>query len=86
MTAVTYTSDLALITLFESTTGINDYGGGGGAASAGIDYAIEGTNAVDKQVNATERGFLFTDAGGAWTIGADDHFFIWVVRRYLWSC
>lgn len=78
MAVATYTSDLALITLFESTTGISNYGGGGGAASAGIDYAIEGTNAVDKQVNATERGFLFTDAGGAWTIGADDHFYIWV--------
>lgn len=79
MTAVTYTSDLALITLFENTTGITNYGGGGGAAAAGVDYAIEGTNAVDKQVNATERGFLFADAGGAWTIGADDHFYIWVV-------
>ena len=55
MTAVTYTSDLSDITLFESTTGINNYGGGGGAAGAGVDYAIEGTNAIDKQVNNTER-------------------------------
>jgi len=78
MTVATYTSDLTDITMFESTTGISDYGGGGGAASAGIDYAIEGTNAIDKQVNNTERGFLFT-AAGAFTIGADDHFFEWVV-------
>lgn len=78
MALATYVSDLALITLFESTSGIGNFGGGGGAASAGIDYAIEGTNAVDKQVNATERGFLFT-AAGDFTIGADDHFYIWVV-------
>lgn len=77
MVAVTYTSDLTDITLFESTTGISNYGGGGGAAAAGVDYAIEGTNAIDKQVNNTERGFLFQDAA-AWTIGADDHFYIWV--------
>lgn len=79
MTVATYTSDLALISLFEDTTGISNYGGGGGAAAADPDYAIEGTNAINKQVNATERGFLFVDAGGAWTIGADDHFYIWVV-------
>jgi hypothetical protein len=78
MTVATYTSDLTDITLFESTTGIGNYGGGGGAAGAGIDYAIEGTNAIDKQVNATERGFLFT-AGSSFTIGADDHFYEWVV-------
>ena len=77
MVAVTYTSDLTDITLFESTTGITNYGGGGAAASAGIDYAIEGTNCIDKQVNATERGFLF-GAASAFTIGADDHFYEWV--------
>jgi len=77
MAAATYTSDLTDITLFESTTGVSNYGGGGGAAAAGIDYAIEGTNCVDKQVNATERGFLF-QAGASFTIGADDHFYEWV--------
>jgi len=78
LTVATYVSDLTDISLFESTTGITDFGGGGGAASAGVDYAIEGTNAVDKQVNATERGFLF-GAGANFVIFPKDHFYIWVV-------
>lgn len=78
MVAATYTSDLADINLFESTTGITAYGGGGAGLGAGPDYSIEGTNAVDKQVSASEKGFLYT-AGAAFTIGADDHFFEWII-------
>lgn len=78
MVAATYTSDLTDIFLFEVTTGITAYGGGGAGLGAGPDYAIEGTNAVDKQVSASEKGFMY-DNGAAFTIGPNDHFFIWLV-------
>lgn len=78
MVAATYTSDLTDIFLFESTSGVGAYGGGGAGLGAGPDYAIEGTNAVDKQVSASEKGFMY-DNGANFTIGADDHFFIWLV-------
>lgn len=76
MAVATYTSDLTDIFLFESTTGVTAFGGGASGLGASPDYAVEGTNAVDKQVSASEKGFLFA-AGAAFTIGADDHFFIW---------
>ncbi len=78
MVAATYTSDLTDIYMFESTGGVTAYGGGASGLGAGPDYAIEGTNAVDKQVSASEKGFLY-GAGAAFTIGADDHFFIWCI-------
>lgn len=76
MVAATYTSDLTDIFLFESTTGVSAYGGGASGLGASPDYAVEGTNSVDKQVSAAEKGFLFA-AAAPFTIGADDHFFIW---------
>lgn len=78
MTVASYVSDLTDIYMFESTGGVSAYGGGAAGLGASPDYAIEGTNAVDKQVSASEKGFLYA-SGGAFTIGADDHFFIWVI-------
>lgn len=78
MVAATYTSDLTDLFLFESTTGITAWGGGAAGLGAGPDYAIEGTNAVDKQVSASEKGFLWDNVSN-FTIGADDHFFEWVI-------
>lgn len=78
MVAATYTSDLTDIFLFEATTSISAYGGGGAGLGAGPDYAIQGTNAVDKQVSASEKGFMYDNTSN-FTIGADDHFFIWLV-------
>lgn len=78
MAVATYTSDLTDIFLFESTTGVGAYGGGGAGLGASPDYAIEGTNAVDKQVSASEKGFMYDNVSN-FTIGADDHFFIWIV-------
>ena len=78
MVAATYASDLTDIYMFETTGGVSAYGGGASGLGAGPDYAIEGTNAVDKQVSAAEKGFLYA-AGAAFTIGADDHFFIWAI-------
>jgi hypothetical protein len=81
MAVATYTSDLTLITAFNDTTGVSAYGGGASGLGAGADYAIEpssGPLAVDKQVSASEKGFLFA-AASAFTIGADDHFYIWCI-------
>lgn len=77
MTVATYTSDLTDIFLFESTTSVSAYGGGASGLGASPDYAVEGTNAVDKQIDAAEKGFLYDNVSN-FTIGADDHFFIWV--------
>lgn len=78
MATATYTSDLTDIFLFESTTGVSAYGGGAAGLGASPDYAIEGTNAVDKQVSAAEKGFMY-DNSTNFSIGPNDHFFIWVV-------
>lgn len=77
MVAATYTSDLTDIFLWESTTGVSAFGGGAAGLGASPDYAIEGTNAVDKQVSAAEKGFLYDNVSN-FTIGADDHFYIWI--------
>lgn len=77
MVAATYTSDLTDIFLFESTTSVTAWGGGASGLGASADYAIQGTNAVDKQVSASEKGFMYDNTSN-FTIGADDHFFIWV--------
>ncbi len=78
MTAATYVSDLSDIFLFENNTGVSAYGGGGAGLGAGPDFAMEGTNANDKQVTAADKGLMF-DAVTNFTIGADDHFFIWIL-------
>ena len=51
MAAGTYSTDLTDITLCEATTGFSALGGGGAGLGAGVDFAIQGTNAVDKQVS-----------------------------------
>ena len=78
MAVATYTSDLTLITSFDATTSISAYGGGAGGLGVGADYAIENALAVDKQVSAAEKGFLYDNTSN-FTIGADDHFFIWLI-------
>lgn len=77
MVAATYTSDLSDIFLWESTSGVSAFGGGASGLGASSDYAIEGTNAVDKQISAAEKGFLYDNVSN-FTIGADDHFYIWI--------
>ena len=78
MTVATYTSDLTDIFLFESTTSVGAYGGGPAGLGAGPDYSMEGTNAVDKKIDGTERGLMYDNTSN-FTIGADDHFFIWII-------
>ena len=78
MAAGTYSTDLTDITLCESTTGFSALGGGGAGLGAGVDFAIQGTNAVDKQVSNSTKGMVF-DAGTTLTQGANDHIFLWEV-------
>ena len=78
MTAATYTSNLVDIFLFESATGVSAYGGGAAGLTAEPDFAMEGTNAVDKQITGSaDKGFLFA-AGAAFTINDYDHFYEWI--------
>lgn len=78
MAVATYTSDLVDIFLFETTTNVSAYGGGAAGLGASPDYAIEGTNAVDKQVSASEKGFMYDNTTN-FSIGPNDHFFIWII-------
>lgn len=78
MAVATYTSDLSDIYMFETTGGVSAYGGGGAGLGAGVDFAMEGTNAVDKQVTAAEKGFMYDNTAN-FSIGADDHFFLWIM-------
>ncbi len=80
MTVISYTSDLTDINLMEATTSISAYGGGGAGLAANPDLAIEGTNCVDKSVGAgagEEKGFMYDNTSN-FTIGADDHFYLWI--------
>lgn len=78
MTAATYTSDLSDVFLFEGTGSVSAYGGGAAGLTAETEFAMEGTNAVDKQVTSSaEKGFMYDNTTN-FTIGADDHFYIWM--------
>ena len=59
MAAPTYGIDLTTLNTAESTTGWSDLnvaGGGGGALSIEIDFAIQGDNAITRQVSNNTRG------------------------------
>ena len=80
MAAGVYDTDLITINLAEDNTNWNDINqqGGGGANSTEIDFAIQGTTAITRQVNNTRRGVLY-DTGSTVTLGADEHIFVWTV-------
>ena len=81
MAAGVYDTDLTTINLAETNTNwddVNVLGGGGGANSAEIDFAIQGTNAITRQVSNNTRGVMY-DFGSTITLGADDHIFTWTV-------
>ena len=79
MAIPSYTEDLTDIHLMESTTGVSALGGGGAGLSADIDFAIQGTTSITKQVTGAgvTKG-LVADNGATITMGADDHAFVWV--------
>ena len=79
MAAPIYDTDLTDINLAEVNTDWNDINqaGGGGANEAVIDFAIEGTNCIARQVSNTRRGAV-ADFGTTITFaGTDDHVFVW---------
>jgi len=80
MAAPTYDTDLTDLSLAETTTGWSDLnvaGGGGGALSLEIDFAIQGNTAVTRQVSNNTRGAVYNN--GTTTMGVDDHYFVWTV-------
>ena len=80
MAAGNYQVDLTTLNLGEATTGWSDLnvaGGGGGALSIEIDFAIQGTFAITRQVTNNTRGATYNN--GATTLGADDHYYLWTV-------
>ena len=80
MAAPIYDTDLVDINLAEATTGWNDVNqaGGGGALSAEVDYAIQGSFAITRAISNTRRGVMY-DTGSAITFGSDEHVFTWTV-------
>jgi uncharacterized repeat protein (TIGR01451 family) len=82
MAVPAYTKDLVDIDLAEAgSTGlaINFSGGGGGAPAAGIDLAMQGTNAWDRPVSNAERGILFNNTGlGTAHVATGVHIFQWL--------
>ena len=82
MAAPSYGHDLVTVSKAESTTNyaqINILGGGGGTLGAGPDYAMQGTNAVDRQVTTNNRGIGFDDPGGPLTAASNgtNHVYVW---------
>lgn len=78
MAVPSYSHDLTDIDtgLAETTTGYVAYGGGGAGLGVGADFAMQGTNCVDKQITAAEKGILYNNGSGI-TMAAGDHTFIW---------
>lgn len=79
MVVPTYSEDLTDINLAEATTNFSALGGGGAGLSADIDFSIQTTYSITKQVTGagTQKGMM-ADYGSTITMGADDHVFIWV--------
>jgi hypothetical protein len=76
MAAPAYTEDLTDIDLAESTTGYFAIGGGASGLGAGADFAMQGTNCVDKQITNADKGLGF-DNGSGITLGTGAHVWVW---------
>ncbi len=77
MAAPIVTTDLLDITLAETVTGWTALGGGASGLAIGADFAMQGTNCVDKQVSLSEKGQVF-NFGTTITPGTNTHFYTWV--------
>lgn len=76
MAAPNYGEDLTdIIANITSITGWTALGGGASGLAFGPDFAMQGTNAVDKAITASEKGQVFGTT--AITPGANTHFFVW---------
>ena len=76
MAVPSYSHDLTDIDLAETTTGYVAYGGGASGLGAGADFAMQGTNCLDKQITNAEKGILYNNGAGI-TMAAGDHVFTW---------
>lgn len=81
----TVTTDLVDLTLAESysgdTSGVGGTwtvigGTGGTGVGAGVDFSMQGTNAIDAKVSNTEKGPAIT-LGSSQTIASGEHIFTW---------
>ena len=77
MAAPSYTEDLTDIDLAEATGNYVALGGGGAGLSADIDFAIQTTNSITKQVSNDRKGIVFNNGSGI-TIPAGDHIYVWI--------
>jgi hypothetical protein len=77
MAAPSYTTDLTNITLAETTTGWSALGGGQSGLGIGVDFAMQGTYCVDKQITNAEKGQVYNN-GATITPGTNTHFLVWV--------
>jgi len=79
MAVPAYTEDLTDIDLAEATTNFSALGGGQAGLSADVDFAIQGTYSITKQVTGAgiQKGMM-ADNGSGITMGADDHVFAWI--------
>lgn len=80
-TIATDLTDYALAEAVTDTTGVggtwSQFGSGGGTGfGAGVDFAMQGTNAVDLKVSNSEKGAAVT-LNSAQTLGTGDHVFVW---------
>tara|TARA_R110000803_G_scaffold187128_2_gene249490 strand:- start:1658 stop:3466 length:1809 start_codon:yes stop_codon:yes gene_type:complete len=76
MAVATYTTDLTDIDLAEVVTNYSALGGGGAGLAADIDFAIQGTYSINKQVSGALKGIVYDSASV--TIIADTHFYVWL--------
>ena len=83
MAAGIYDVDLVTASLAETTTGFSDIniagGGGGGALSLEVDFAIQGNSAINRAISGVRTRGVFYDLGATTALGADDHVFIWTL-------
>jgi len=77
MATPSYTEDLTDIDLAELVDDYVALGGGGAGLAADIDFAIEGSYSITKQVSGARKGMAF-DNGTGITIPAGDHIYTWI--------
>ena len=76
MAVPAYNTDLVdIIANITSITGWTALGGGASGLGFGPDFAMQGTNAVDKAITASDKGQIYN---GSATLGANTHIFTWL--------
>jgi len=78
MAVPAYTNDLvAIIENITTTTGWTALGGGASGLGVGADFAMQGDNAVDKQISNAEKGQVYNN-GATITNTTGRHFYVWI--------